>query len=287
VVRFDRNEAKQRFDVLLSKKQPLEFLNMPMSAEELKEIKAKSTAEYNHYAQTQQGVEQPKSTIKIDESDSSRTEVHIRASHKGINYNIDSMKPEDAKEVYDYLNNQPLVRQKYANGKTLTPEDNQKRVNQLSRSFEPNAPEAQGRYMYGGFMVRDADTNQLLGVENLGGSATPGHSEMAYLNRPEAWSSATPEIVKEYVVDEKDKLNKVYAGVATVEVSTLLQYASFLKEKGYKIHGEELQAVVATARLDNFGSWKACAKSPGMEVTDIDANENYGPELRYQLCKKL
>ena len=54
----------------------------------------------------------------------------------------------------------------------------------------------------------------------------------------------------------------------------------------YKIQEKELEGVNATARLDNPGSWKSCAKAR-MELKDIDVNPDYGPALRYQLCKKM
>ncbi len=135
-------------------------------------------------------------------------------------------------------------------------------------------------------MVSDAQTEDFLGITNTGCSTRPKHAEIAFLNKVDAWSSATAEVVKRYAIPKKCKLNRQYEGIGTVEVSTLLQYHAELKRQGYQVRGENLEGVVATARLDNPGSWKACAKS-GMEVTDVDTNSNYGPELRYQLRRAI
>ena len=101
---------------------------------------------------------------------------------------------------------------------------------------------------------------------------------MTYLNRADAWNNVTPDVVKAYALPKKFKLTKYYAGLGTVEACTLLQYSARLKKDGYKIAGKELVGVNATARLDNPGSWKACAKF-GMEVVDVDLiptlNQNY------------
>lgn len=135
-------------------------------------------------------------------------------------------------------------------------------------------------------MITDAQTEEFLGIANSGGSTMEQHAEIAFLNRADAWSNTTSQIVKEYAIPKKCKLDKRYAGLGTVEVSTLLQYSAELKKQGYQVRGKDLVGVVATARLDNPGSWKACAKA-GMEVIDVDTNPNYGPELRYQLRKAM
>jgi hypothetical protein len=242
---------------------------------------------YRQYANAQLDAILPRvSDITIEEAEERNTEVHMDASYKDVNYHFESVKEKDAQDFYDYLNSQPIVREKYANGNPLTIEATKARTMQFSGRFNPKTTD--GLYLYSGFVVSDNDTGDFLGIANLGGSGKDdGHAEMAFLNRADAWSSATPEIVEEYVLPaEKSKLKSSYNGVGTAEVCSLLQYAALLKEKGYLIQAKELEGVNATARVDNPGSWKACAKA-GMDVVDIDCNPSYGPALRYQLKKRL
>jgi len=240
---------------------------------------------YRQYVESQLSAILPQAQITIEKSGENRTDVHMDVSYKDANYHFESVKDEDVEAFHAYLNNQPLVRGKYANGKTVSFQATEKRVAQFSDRFNPSSTD--GLYLYSGFVVSDSDTDQFLGVANLGGSGkNDGHAEMAFLNRADAWSSATPAIVKEYAIPREFKLDRRYKGIGTVEVCTLLQYSSQLKRDGYKIQGKELEGVNATARLDNPGSWKSCAKA-GMEVVDVDVNPDYGPELRYQLRKKV
>jgi hypothetical protein len=240
---------------------------------------------YRQYAMTQVDVILPEVHISIEQSGENNTNVHMDTSYEGFNYHLESIKKEDAEDFHSYLNSQPLVRAKYASGATVTFEVTEKRTLQFNDRF--NHDNTEGLYLYSGFIVSDTDTNDFLGIANLGGSGkNDGHAEMAFLNRPDSWSSATPEIIREYAVPEKDKLKHPYKGVGTVEVCSLLQYASLLKQQGYKIQNKELKGVTATARLDNPGSWKSCAKS-GMELIDIDINPEYGQNLRYQLKKTI
>jgi hypothetical protein len=58
------------------------------------------------------------------------------------------------------------------------------------------------------------------------------------------------------------------------------------KEDKYKIKGEEITGMRATAMIDNEGSWKAMAKV-GFEPYDLDAKDEWGPEIRYQLELKF
>lgn len=270
--------------------------------ETLAERIARARNEYQTYAASQAEIQLPVAEISIEqpdkgpgkESDSSdrkahkeRATVHMDVSYQKAKYHFESVTEDEVGDIYTYLNSQPLVRGKYAHGKIVSVEDTQARVKQLSARFE--APRDQPLCLQGGFVVSDAETTEFLGFCNLGGSGKDdGHSEMAFLNRADAWSAVVrdPEIVKGYAIPKKCRLSRQYQGLATVEVSTLLQYSAQLKKGGYKIGGKDLEGVNATARLDNPGSWKACAKS-GMEVTDIDSNPSYGPELRYQLRKGL
>lgn len=240
---------------------------------------------YRQYAAAQIDSTLPEAHISIEQSGENNTNVHMDTSYEGFNYHLESIKKEDVEDFHAYLNSQPLVRARYASGVTVTFEVTEKRTLQFNDRFNPENTD--GLYLYSGFIVSDADTNDFLGVANLGSSGkNDGYAEMAFLNRPDSWSSVTPEIIREYAVPKKKKLEHPYKGVGTVEVCSLLQYASLLKQNGYKIQQKELEGVTATARLDNPGSWKACAKS-GMEVIDVDSIPAYGQNLRYQLKKTI
>lgn len=256
---------------------------MPIDSKEKNEAKIA----YDAYTTLQKNLsfEMPKADISIDEDGENNTSVFINIEHKSINYKLSSMKPNDVYAVFCYLNSQPLVRAKYANGKTTTWQATKDRINTFYNRFDPSKNQ-DDLYLWSGFVAEDNDTNNFLGYANLGAGEKVGQTEMAYLNGVHTWSSATPEIIEQYEMADSAKLTKQYSGVATAEVSSLLQYAEFLKKKGRTIKNAEVLEVVATARIDNPGSWKACAKA-GMDVTDIDANLNYGPDLRYQLRYKL
>lgn len=118
------------------------------------------------------------------------------------------------------------------------------------------------------------------------GPAARGVAEMARLNRPLTRSHAPTAAPTAAVATNPVKS---YAGVGTAQVCTMLQYAALLKKKGYSVLGGELTTAIATARVDNEGSWKSNAKA-GMKLklkNGIDSNPNYGPELRYQLEKPI
>lgn len=254
-----------------------------VSNELLQKIKEAKEA-YNKYIASQQGIELPEAKITIEKSGENRTDVHMDVSYRGTDYHFEAIQEEHLEDIHAYLNSQPIVRAKYADGKPVAFQATAGRVNTFVSRFKSDCPD--GLHLYSGFVVSDAETEEFLGIANSGGSTKEAHAEIAYLNRADAWSAATPEIIKEYAIPKKDKLDKRYSGIGTVEVSTLLQYSAVLKKEGYTVRGKDLEGVVATARVDHPGSWKACAKS-GMEVMDIDSNPNYGPELRYQLRKSI
>ncbi len=257
--------------------------------QQLSDDKQKVLDSFNQYAKEQAGFQFPAATIDIEETpEGKRLEVNMEVSYKGITYHFDAINKDPRHHhldlIYDHLDSQPLVRQKYADGKTRTRE--QSRVPNLSERFDtfdqsgkPKMPNP-----FSGFVVSEAEGNNFLGMCVLGVGSEPHTSEMAFLNRVESWSYQPPaEIVEKF---ELKPASKPYQGVATTEVCTLLQYAQELKRKGFLVNGNVLEEVVMTARIDNPGSWKAAAKA-GMEVKDIDTNSSYGPELRYQLGKKI
>ena len=245
--------------------------------------------QYNEYKKQQ--AENPNPSIEIDiNNEDCKTKVFITTSYKGFNYKIESIEPEHAPEVYKYLNGQPIVRAKYAHGKTITEDASNARINTLSARFELDEygkPKDPNLYMLGGFVVRDAEDDAFLGICNLGAGSIKCNSEIAYLNRPDAWNNEfNQEAMQQYEPKEQARLQKSYNGLGAAEVYVLTQYAKHLKDNDYKINGEELEHVEAVARIDNPGSWKAAAKA-GMEAYDVDQNLNYSEDLRYQLKFKV
>ncbi len=251
-------------------------------------IKEKAIREYNAYKATQIGFVAPVADISIEKGDK-RTEVTMDVEYNNTNFHFEAIKPEHAEVVYTYVNSQPLVRGKFAHGRTVDLPATTARVKQLSDRFdlkESGEPVDPKLHLYGGFVVSDAENNTFLGMCNIGGSSVVDHAEMAFLNRVEAWSRLpSSEIVREFELEDKP-MPKQYRGTGTAETCVLLQYLGKLKQDGYKINGTEVTALDSTARLDNPGSWKSNAKA-GMEVYDVDSNPSYGPELRYQLRKTI
>ncbi|CAF2035334.1 unnamed protein product [Rotaria magnacalcarata] len=240
-------------------------------------------AKFNRYAEAQKGFQAPHAHIDIETEPDETTRVHMEVQHNGIQYCFESIKEKDVADVYHYLNSQPLVREKFGDGNTLSLAATTARVNALvSRFRNKNSP----LHLYSGFVVSDAQTETFLGIVNLGSGPEPGTSEIARLNRSEYWSHP-PDVVSTYAIMDSNIMNrKTYSGIGTVETCTLLQYAARLKQEGYKVNYHPLTAVVATARVDNEGSWKSNAKA-GMILCDVDVFSSYGSHLRYQLRKNI
>ncbi|CAF1969207.1 unnamed protein product [Rotaria magnacalcarata] len=240
-------------------------------------------AKFNRYAEAQKGFQAPHAHIDIETEPDETTRVHMEVQHNGIQYCFESIKEKDVADVYHYLNSQPLVRKKFGDGNTLSLAATIARVNALvSRFRNKNSP----LHLYSGFVVSDAQTETFLGIVNLGSGPEPGTSEIARLNRSEYWSHP-PDVVSTYAIMDSNIMNrKTYSGIGTVETCTLLQYAARLKQEGYKVNYHPLTAVVATARVDNEGSWKSNAKA-GMILCDVDVFSSYGSHLRYQLRKNM
>jgi hypothetical protein len=230
---------------------------------------------YNEYLQTQKDFQIPQAHISIDKELDETTKVHIEIEYKEIKYKFESIEEKDTDNIYQYLNSQSSVRQKYADGNVTNLQSTITRVNTLTERFRnKNSP----LYLYSGFVVYDYETEIFLGMANLGGGIQIGTSEIAFLNRSQCWSHPLNNI--------HFNNNKIYSGLGTVETSTLLQYATKLKQQGYLVNGHQLKSIVATARVDNEGSWKSCAKI-GMILDDIDVVQRYGNKLRYQLTKHI
>jgi hypothetical protein len=268
----------------------------------LKQEIAKAKQLYNEYAVSQKGFKAPIAEISIEtapEGDS--VEVHAGISYNGITLNFESIKKQHARLVYKYLFSQEIVRKKFATGLTMDEAPTYERVEVLSNRFALNElgePKDKNLHLYGGFFVSNAESNEFLGICNSGANEKEGQAEIAFFNRQHTWSKPPVEIEEDYELVFKkgsgfiselrnnSKQSKKYSGVATAEILTMVQYSQFLRDKGYKIKGGNVDAVVMTARVDNPGSWKAAAKA-GMEVNDVDQKPSYGPELRYQLGIKL
>ncbi|CAF1082935.1 unnamed protein product [Rotaria sordida] len=238
---------------------------------------------FNQYAETQKVFQAPQAEIHIETESDETTKVHMEIQYKGTQYSFESIQEKDINDIYYYLNSQPLVRAKFANGNTTSLEATTARVNTFVNRFRnKNSP----LYLYSGFIVSDSQTETFLGVANLGSGVEAGTSEMARLNRVECWSRP-PDAISTYAVTDANTTNKkTYSGIGTAETCTLLQYAARLKQEGYQVNGHPLQAVVATARVDNEGSWKSNAKA-GMTLYAVDVVSGYGSSLRYQLRKNM
>jgi RimJ/RimL family protein N-acetyltransferase len=234
---------------------------------------------YNEYLKNQKYFQCPIAHINIDIESDETTKVHIEVQYKGTEYQFKSIEEKDINDIYQYLNSQPSVREKYGNGNTLSLQATTERINTFVQRFrDKNSP----LYLYSGFVLYDSQTETFLGIANLGGGTEIGTAEMAFLNRPECWSHPHNSVS----TNLKNIIEKTYSGIGTVETSTLLQYAHRLKQDGYQIKGQTLKSVVATARIDNEGSWKSCAKA-GMILYDIDIIPYHGTKLRYQLRKNI
>lgn len=256
------------------------------------------TKVYNDYQALQKGFVAPVAHITLEE-DANGLEVHIDTTYNGTTYHFESMKLKHLDEIHNNLYSQALVMRQFATGKTQDLTYTTGRVVNLSSRYlnkDPKEGTPKLPNPYSGFIVTDGETRDFLGITILGGGEKPGTSEMARLNSVTAWSHMPAEVVKEYDVNTASvpvvaaaatptKKAKDYKGTGTAEVCSMLQYGAHLKSKKYKVNGHDLTAIVATARVDNPGSWKSNAKA-GMFVTGVDANPNYGPELRYQLSTK-
>jgi hypothetical protein len=242
---------------------------------ELSKLIEDAKMKYNEYVQIQKDFQIPQAHISIEKELNETTKVYIEIQYKDTKYQFESIKEKDANYIYQYLNSQSSVREKYADGNLMTLQSTIARVNTLAERFRNKKNPL---YLYSGFVVSDSETETFLGMTTLGGGIQIGTSEIAFLNRSECWSRPLNNI--------HFNNNKIYSGVGTVETCTLLQYAIKLKKEGYLINGHPLKAIVATSRVDNEGSWKSCAKI-GMILDQIDIVQRYGNKLRYQLRKDI
>ncbi len=222
----------------------------------------------------------PIATIKISNVDGSDTAraVSIDISYNDTNLNFRSMKPEDHVLVHEFLNSQPLVRAKYANGEIVSAEYTEKRIEVLSDRF--NADVADGCFMHGGFIVTDKDTGEFLGMVNSGTSLQAGITEIAGLYRADSWSHKPGNLYADYNLPQDQFLHKDYQGLATATVAALVQYTEALKADNYKIKGEEMTAIRAGSRIDNPGAWKALAKNE-FDLKSVRLGD-YGVDIRYR-----
>ena len=235
-------------------------------------------AKYYQYFEGQKDFQAPQAHIDIDTDSDEGTRVHMEIEYKGTQYSLQSIQEKDINDLYKYINSQALVRAKFGNGNTTSLETTTARANTfISRFRNKDSP----LYLYSGFIVSDSQTESFLGMVNLGSGVENGTAEMARLNRVECWSSPPSTGTGESGID-----SKVYSGIGTAETCALLQYAAQLKEKGHHVRGHPLRAVVASARVDNEGSWKSNAKA-GMILDSVAAQSSYGSDLRYYLRKEL
>ena len=235
-------------------------------------------AKYLQYFEAHRDFQAPQAHIDIDIDSNGAARVQMAIEYNGTQCSLRSIEEKDIPDVYQYLNSQPLVRAKYADGNTASLEATTARVNTfISRFRNKNSPS----YLYSGFVVSDSQTGTFLGVVNLGLGAGMGTAEMAILNRTECWSRPPGA-----GSDDSSIGTKAYSGIGTAETCALLQYAAELKQRGYLINGHPLTAVTASARLDNEASWKSCAKA-GLTLERVEPLSRFGTDLRYRLRKEM
>lgn len=233
-----------------------------------KEVISSAKSIYNEYLLSQKDFSIPQCSISIEKDSNEKTKVYIDVSFNETQFHFRSIEYSDVENIYQHLNSNILVRQKLTNGNLLSRENTIKQVETLVQRFEnDNSP----LYLYSGLILEDFQTETFLGLAKLGDGPSPGSCEMGYVNRLESWSDSNS------LVNQKH-----YSGVATVEAFSLIQYAQRLKQDKYLCNGHELQSVVASARIDNPGSWKACAKGK-MFLQDVGYCQQHGNQLRYQL----
>ncbi|CAF1420167.1 unnamed protein product [Adineta ricciae] len=238
---------------------------------------------FNQYADGQKNFQPPLAHIDIDIDSDGAASVHMEVQYKDVQYRFESVQEKDVQDIYQYLNSQPLVRAKYADGQTSSLKATIARVETFVDRFQNRYCPL---YLYSGFVVSDAQTETFLGLVNLGSGPMPATAEMAFLNRSDCWSRP-PETISGYAdTSVKSPGSRLYSGVGTAEACAIIQYATRLKQEGYTINGLLPEAVVGTARLDNEGSWKSLSKA-GMTLSHIDVTEDYGKHLRYQLQKSI
>lgn len=235
-------------------------------------------AKYLQYFETQRDFQAPQADIDIDIDSNGVAQVHMAIEYNGTQCSLQSIQEKDISDVYKYLNSQPQVRAKYADGNTTSLEATTARMNTFTSRFRnKNSP----AYLYSGFVVSDSQTDMFLGVVNLGFGLEAGTTEMSVLNRTECWSRPPGASSGDSGIG-----TKVYAGIGTAEICALSQYAAQLKQRGYLINGHPLKAVTASARLDNEGSWKSCAKA-GFVLERVEQVSRFGSCLRYFLRKEI
>lgn len=211
---------------------------------------------------------------------SNKRNVNIDVNYNGTKLNLRAINAEDHVLVQNFLNSQPLVRNKYAHKRTLDAAATEARVKVLSDRFEQTGTD--GFFMHGGFIITDKDNGQFLGMINSGTSLQPGVVEIAFMIRPDAWSQKPKNLSAEYNVPKNEFLDKEYSGVCTAAVSSIQQYTEQLIKNEHTILGEPIIAMRGDAMVDNPGAWKAMAKND-FNLKQVRINTEYGQDLRYRL----
>ena len=246
------------------------------------EIEA-AALKFNQYVGTVKNFQPPVAHIQIDDDSNGNTHVHIDVEHKGTQLAFESIQEKDADDIHRYLNSQPIVRRLYGTGVPLSLEATNDRVKTLVERFHNKESPM---YLFSGFIVSDAQTDEFIGMATIGAGSENGTCELGFLNRVEFWSHI-PDVSSDDTQknDEKNR-SKTYSGIGTMEICTLLQYGAYLKERGFQVNGHEVKAIDAFAIIQNEGSWKSCAKA-GMALHDVTVVPHYNQKLRYHLRKEF
>ena len=243
---------------------------------------------YHEYVRSQAGFEPPVAKISFEDSkpDTRAVKVHIDVQYKDTEFNMRSVEPSDAADVYKYLTSQPLVCAKYATKQTSTFEATENRVKILADRFDPETPESKrGLFMHGGFVVT-GENEEFLGMINTGTSGVQGFTEIGVRFRADAWSHTPETLDTEFNIKPDERLKRTYPGDGTVSVCALWDYTRESAKRGYKLQGHDVTGMRAVCMIENQGGWKSQAKA-GMLPRDVDVVESYGPEIRFQTHKLI
>jgi len=166
-------------------------------------------------------------TIGFDETDEGLT-VTIDTER----LRLTSVTEKEKKSFYTYLYGDQEVMEKFATGETRTQQAVQRRVTTWIDRWQSKNP-------FSSLAVNTHD-DEFVGQVVLEEGDNPGESELGYLFAKKHWRQ----------------------GFGTEAVTPVVKlYAHELAKKQYKINGQPLTTIVATARTDNIGSVKILEKT--------------------------
>jgi RimJ/RimL family protein N-acetyltransferase len=146
---------------------------------------------------------------------------------------------------YEALCGSQAVMKTYHDGIPRTKEWVQQRMDAWTKRWADGDP-------YSPFAIFDKKTNQFIGNIVAGHGDLPGESEIAYLLKEDAWG-------KHYGTEAASALVRNYLPQTV--------------QKGYKLDGQVLYNLCATARVDNLGSVRILQ---GLGMSALETSYKYG-----------